>query len=384
MRGARRWTAALTWATSATAAALTVHSLVNLRLLRSPHVCDTGPEPPDREPLSVLLPLRDEEHRLEPGLRTLLAAITRYGSRAELVVVDDRSSDGTRALVDRLVAEHPPAGTRVRVLSGTPVPHGWLGKPWACAQLAEAADPNSTVLVLVDADVELQPEALVDVVNLLRHSGLDLISPWPRQVAQSWAERLVQPLQQWSWLTTVPLKVAERSARPSLAAANGQLLVVDRGAYERAGGHAAARDQVLDDIALLRAVVRAGGHGAPVDGTQLALCRMYTGWQDLRDGYSRSLWSAFGSRAGAAAVVGGLGLVYVWPVLAAAAGSPVGAAGYAVGVLGRACVARRTGARVWPDVLAHPASVVLLGWLTARSWRGHARGTLRWKGRRIG
>jgi hypothetical protein len=202
-------------------------------------------------------------------------------------------------------------------------------------------------------------------------------------VAATWAERLVQPLQQWSWLSTVPLRLAERSARPSLAAANGQLLVVDRAAYDRAGGYAAVRGEVLDDIALLRAVLRSGGRGVPVDGTSLARCRMYTGWADLRDGYSRSLWSAFGSRAGAACVVGGLGLVYVWPALAAVAGSPVGAAGYACGVLGRVAVARRTGTRAWPDALAHPLSVVLLGWLTARSWRGHLRGTLTWKGRQI-
>jgi hypothetical protein len=210
------------------------------------------------------------------------------------------------------------------------------------------------------------------------------VSPYPRQIAASVAERLVQPLLQWSWLTFLPLRAAETSARESLVAANGQLLAVDRIAYDRAGGHAAVRDEVLDDLALLRAVKRAGGRGVVVDGTDLATCRMYDGWAELRDGYTKSLWSAFGSPGGAAATVGVLELAYVVPPAALLLrGSRVGALGYAAGVVGRVLVGRRVGTRVWPDALAHPASVAALGLLTARSWRGHHDGTLRWKGRTL-
>lgn len=376
----RRRTPTLTWVATAGAAALTLHTWANARLLRTPQ----QPSPADgtplaRERVSVLVPVRDEAFRLEPNLRSVLETLSAYGPHAELVVLDDRSRDGSRELADDLMSEYP--DLRSRVVVGAPPPEGWLGKTWACAQLSELADARSTAFVFVDADVTLQPEALGAVVTLLRSTGLDLVSPWPRQLSQTWSERLVQPLQQWSWLTTVPLRLAERSSRPSLAAANGQLLVVDRTAYERAGGHGSVRADVLDDISLLRAVIRSGGHGAPVDGTTLATCRMYRGWDELSAGYTKSLWAAFGPPVGAAAVLGGLGFVYVWPFVAALAGSPVGAVGYACGVLGRAVTARRTGGRAWPDSLAHPVSVVLLGWLTARSWRGHRAGTLSWKGR---
>jgi Glycosyl transferase family 2 len=365
---------ALTWATSAMAVALTVHTATNLRRLRRP---DDRPPPPD-ERISVLLPLRDEAHRVGPTLEALRGALDACPG-AELVVLDDRSTDGTADLVRRAFAEDP----QVRLLTGSPRPAGWLGKPWACDQLARAATPASTVLVFLDADVRLRPQGLAGTVGLLRSSGLDLVSPYPRQDAVGAAERLVQPLLQWSWLTTLPLRLAERSARPSLAAANGQLLAVDRAAYRRAGGHGAVRAQVLDDLALVRAIKATGGRGGVVDGTDLADCRMYDGWPDLREGYSKSLWAAFGSPAGAAAAIGVLAAVYVWPAAAALAGSPVGAVGYAAGVLGRVLTARRTGGRAWPDTLAHPASVFTLGWLTARSVRGHRRGTLRWKGRPV-
>ncbi len=365
----------LTQLTAATAVALTAHTVVNLALLRTPTATLAD------EPVAVLLPVRDEVHRLEPALRSLIAALDAYPGTARLLVLDDESTDGTAALVRRVVGRDQ----RVTLLSGAPRPAGWLGKPWACQKLADAAeaadDTDAAVLVFVDADVVLQQHAVAATVAQLRDLRLDLVSPYPRQVAVTAAERLVQPLLQWSWLTTLPLRLAERSRRPSLGAANGQLLAVDAATYRRAGGHAAVRADVLDDLALLRAVKAVGGRGTVTDGTHLATCRMYDGWPDLRDGYTKSLWTAFGSPAGAVATVGFLGAVYVWPPLAAVRGSRAGAVGYAAGVMGRALVAGRTGGRVWPDSLGHPASVLVLGWLTGRSLLGRRRGTLRWKGR---
>lgn len=366
----------LTAAGTALSMALTAHTVVNLGRLRRPRAT---PEPTG-DVLSVLLPLRDEADRVEPTLVALLAACDGYPGPVELVVLDDGSTDGTADVVRRVVGTRPD----VRVVTGAALPPGWLGKPHACWQLAGAARPDSTVLAFVDADVTLAPHALAASVDLLRHSGLDLVCPYPRQRAESGAERLVQPLLQWSWLTTLPLAVAERSVRPSLSAGNGQLLVVDRTAYDRAGGHAAVRSEVLEDLALVRAVKASGGRGGMVDGTALATCRMYDGWPALRDGYAKSLWAAFGSPAGAAAVSGLLAVAYVVPPVAAVARrSRLGLVGYAAGVAGRVVVARRTGSRAWPDPLAHPASVLTLTWLTALSWRRHRRGTLTWKGRAL-
>ena len=353
------------------AVALTAHSLLNLRVLRVP---DDDPAPVT-EKVSVLLPVRDEAHRVRRCVESL---VEQTGvPDLEILVLDDGSRDGTADVVLAAAGGDP----RVRILPGSPPPTGWLGKTNACARLA--AQASGSVLVFVDADVRLAPHAVAATVGLLRRHGLDLVSPYPRQLARTPAERLVQPLLQWSWLTTLPLRLAETSPRPSLAAANGQLLAVDTATYTRAGGHGAVRAEVLDDIALLRAVKAVGGTGGVVDGSHLATCRMYDGWTAVRDGYSKSLWSAFGSRAGAAATVAGLGLLYVVPPLAALRGSRAGLAGYAAAVVGRYAVAERTGGRSLPDSLAHPASVAVLGWLTARSWRLHGSGALEWKGRAL-
>lgn len=367
----RRALRGLVAAGSVGAGALSAHTAVNARLLRTP----PHDPPPVAERVSVLLPLRDEAGRVEPCLRSVLAQTG--VPDLEVVVLDDGSTDGTADVVRRVVGDDP----RVTLLSGGDLPLGWLGKPWACQRLVDAA--TGAVLVLVDADVVLAPHAVAATVALLRWSGLDLVCPYPRQVTGTVAERLVQPLLQWSWLATLPLRAAERSPRESLVAANGQLLAVDAEALARAGGYGAVRGEVLDDIALLRAVKRSGGRGVVVDGTDVATCRMYEGWSEVRDGYSKSLWSAFGSPAGAVGTVGFLGLCFVVPPVAAVLGSRVGLLGYAAGVAGRVVAARRTGGRFWPDALAHPVSVAVFAGLTARSWRLRRRGELSWKGRPV-
>jgi hypothetical protein len=350
-----------------------VHATLNVALLRRP----PADPPPVRRPVTVVVPARDEETQIGSCLAALLDQ--RGVPSLRVVVVDDGSTDGTAAAV-RAVTDQ-----RVRLVRADPPPAGWLGKPHACATgVAASEDGADGLLVFVDADVRLFPDAIAGAVAVLERYGLDLVSPGPRPVATGPAERLVQPLLAWSWATTLPLRVAERSRRPSLAAANGQFLVLTRHGYERAGGHAAVRGEVLEDIALLRAVKRAGGRGVPIDGSRLAACRMYDGWPALRDGYAKSLWAAVGGRpAAGVAAVAVLTAVWVVPPLAALRGSRAGLIGWLSGAAGRAVVAAATGSRIWPDVLAHPVSILLLDVLMARSVAGHRRGTLTWRNRRL-
>ena len=358
---------------SGAAVAGAVHAAVNVALLRRP---PTGP-PPVRRPVTVVLPVRDEEEQVGGCLAAVLAQEGVPDLR--VVVVDDGSTDGTADVV-RAVAD-----PRVRLVAASDPPPGWLGKPHACATGAGlAADADDGVLVFLDADVRLFPDAVAGAVAVLDAHGLDLVSPWPRPVTASVAERLVQPLGPWLWVTALPVRLAERSRRPSLTAANGQFLVVRRSAYTRAGGHAAVRGEVIEDVALARAVKRAGGRAVPVDGSRLAACRMYDGWPALRAGYAKSLWASVGGSPGAsAAVAAGLTAVWVLPALAALRGSRAGLLGYAAGVAGRAVSAAATGSRVWPDSLAHPLSMLLFDVLLAGSVRGRRRGTLSWRGRAL-
>jgi glycosyltransferase involved in cell wall biosynthesis len=323
--------------------------------------------------VSLLVPARDEADVIGHCLASLRAQVA--VDDLEILVLDDRSGDGT----PQVIAHHTD-DPRVHLIAGeSEPPEGWLGKPWACQRLADAA--KGEVLVFVDADVTLAPDAVARVVALLDSGEVDAVSPYPRQVTSTWAERIVQPLLQWSWATLLPLDLAERSPRTSLVAANGQLLAITREAYDEIGGHASVRGEVLDDVALFQQLKLARRRGALADGTDVATCHMYDDWADLRDGYGKSLWSAFGSPAGAAGFVALTVLAYVVPPMAALLGSRIGAVGYAGAVAGRAVVAQRVGGRVWPDSLAHPVSVLTFGYLVARSFVGRRRGTLAWKAR---
>ncbi len=353
----------------------TAHTMVNLRLLRVPL-----PDPPAAQlRVSLLLPVRDEAHRVAPCLAALSAQ--QGVSELEILVLDDGSTDRTAEVV-RAAADDDP---RLRLLSGEPLPPGWLGKPHACAQLAQAA--SGSILVFVDADVVLAPNAVAATVALLREHDLDLVCPYPRQLAETALERLVQPLLQWSWLTFLPLRIAESSRRTSLVAANGQLLACHAAAYELAGGHAAVRDAVLEDIELAKAFKNHGLRIAMADGTDVAVCRMYGSARELREGYAKSLWSAFGSPAGAVAASAFLGWLYVVPPLGALFGRGAtrraGIIGLVAGLTGRAVVARRVGSRVWPDSVGHPLSITVLVAMTADSIRRRRSGKLSWKGRAL-
>jgi glycosyltransferase involved in cell wall biosynthesis len=348
------------------ALAILGHTIVNALLLRRPLKVAAAID----ESVSLLVPMRDEAGKAEPCIRALLAQ--RNLADVEVLVYDDGSADGTADIVRNV------GGDRVTIRTGPPPEVGELGKPVACARLAAAA--RGTALVFVDADVLLAPDGVGRALTLMRSAGLQFVSPYPRQMTGSILERLVQPLLQWSWLAFLPLRVAERSARPSLAAANGQFLVVDAAAYRTSGGHVV--DDVLDDVALARALRATGARGGFVDGTTLATCRMYDGPRALVDGYAKSLWRVFGSAAGAIAVTGLLVAVFVVP-FALVVVTPWAYPAAAAGVLSRSVAAARTGGRMTLAAALHPLSILIFAALVVVSFRRRRRGRLTWKGRAI-
>lgn len=359
-----------------TATALAAHAALNMRRIRRPG--DEGVTVHER--VSILLPARNEAHRIAPTLKSLLA---QEGlPDLEILVLDDGSTDGTGDVIRQVVGADP----RVKVIDGPDdlPPRGWLGKSWACHRLAQEA--TGDVLVFVDADVQLTARAVASTIHHMRDGGLDLLSPYPRQVAVTTAERLIQPLVVWSWVTALPIGITERSHYPSMAAAVGQFLVVDARAYRISGGHAAVAGMILEDVGVLRALKRAGFRGAPADGSAVASCRMYESWPEIYEGYTKSVWSAVQPSPVAYGLIAVLALAYIAPPVFAVLGPDRatrmwGLAGYTSGVAGRYVVARRTGERIWPDLLAQPVSVTIFAGLILASLRRHRAGTITWRGR---
>jgi chlorobactene glucosyltransferase len=333
----------------------------------------------------VLVPARDEERDVGPCLRSLLAQ--EYPA-FEVWVLDDGSSDGTARVLEGLAQ----GDGRLGVMQGAPTPSGWLGKHWACHQLAGAADGE--LLLFTDADTRHHPLALREAVAALQAEGADLLSALPRQEAGSWAERLLVPILSWSILSFLPLALARRVRLPALSAAVGQFLLFRREAYEGIGGHAAVRDDAVDDLALARRAVAAGLTVRLADGHERVRCRMYEGAREVWEGLSKNLYAAFGYRA--------LALLFVWLWLAVVFLQPVVVlACYVVGsgITGRSVVLalaavgealllwglhhRRFGYRLWWAAL-YPWTMAWMVGVALSSLALTVTGRATWKGRRMG
>jgi hypothetical protein len=253
---------------------------MNLRLYAQP------PFPVAGQPLpcvSVLIPARNEERSIGQAVAAVLAS---KGVTLEIIVLDDHSEDRTAAIVEALAA----TDDRVRLEPAPELPAGWCGKQHACWTLARKA--HHPLLVFIDADVRLAPDALARMAHFMALSGADLASGIPHQETVGLLERLVIPLIHFIMLGFVPFRWMRRSRRPSISAGCGQLFIARREAYDRAGGHAAIRDTLHDGIKLPRAFRVAGLRTDLFDATDLATCRMYQS--------PREVWFGLAKNAGEA------------------------------------------------------------------------------------
>ena len=322
------------------------------------------------ETIGVLVPMRNEAENVE-GLIATLAA--QEGS-LHFYLLDDNSEDQTFELLQRFTQ----TDSRFTVIKGGVLKDKWIGKTWALQQLFDASDEE--ILVSIDADVRLSNDAINKAVTSLNSTRLDFVSPYPRQIAQSFAERLIQPLLQWSWLTTVPLRYAESSGQQSMAIANGQFFVVRRSALAAIGGYQSVKHAVIDDVFLARELVKNGSSGTVINGSEIAETRMYATWSQIKAGYGKSLNQAFGSIVGAVFVVAFLIATCIAPLLLGLLGNPYGWLGFAAIVGTRVLSAMKSRGRVLDSVL-HPISVLALVYLIVYSYL--RRGSIQWKGRTV-
>jgi chlorobactene glucosyltransferase len=338
----------------------------------------------DMQPkLSVLIPARNEAAVIEGTVTALLAQGYR---NFELILLDDNSTDGTADLV-RQAAEGDP---RLRVINGQPLPDGWAGKNWACHQLSQAA--GGEYLVFTDADVRWGDGALQALVNELADTRADVLTIWSTQDTETLGERWCVSLMALVVLGYLPHLAVNYIPHPVFAAANGQCLTLKREAYDRIGGHAAVRQEIVEDIRMAQIAKANGLRLRMTDGNGRVRCRMYRSWSDVRNGYAKNITAGYGdSLWGLLAGSVFHWLVFLWPWVwlgwSLIAGESEQASWAAVlvalGVLVRALTAAATRQRVI-DAIFMPVSVVLMTVIAAQSAYWYMRyGGPRWKGRTI-
>ncbi|MFQ3534851.1 MAG: glycosyltransferase family 2 protein [Aggregatilineales bacterium] len=333
---------------------------------------------PQEQPfVSILIPARNEAAVIGETVRSLLAQ--RYPN-FELIVLDDSSSDGTGEVV-RLAAGNDP---RLCLLSGAPLPEGWGGKNWACHQLSEAA--QGEWLLFTDADVRWAPEALSALMAQAQRTRADLLTVWATQVTQTWPERLIVPLMLFAILAYLPIVMVHYSGWMIFAAANGQVMLFRRAAYQKIGGHAAVRDRVVEDVTLARRIKVAGLRLRMFDGNGLISCRMYQGWSAVRDGFAKNILAGHGDSVPfllISTVLHWLAYVapFVWLLLSGFGLLPLLLCAGVIAL--RMLTAAATRQRLI-DAFFMPLSVILMTRIAAQAlyWRLR-HGGVQWKGRTL-
>ena len=325
-----------------------------------------------KKAVTILAPMRNEAENVPEFISALSAQMGVRNLR--IIVINDGSTDKTAELLDTVIGNDK----RFAVIDSPVQRMGWLGKVSALQAGYQAAE--SEYIITLDADVRLEPNAVMRAITQLERLKLDFTSPYPRQIAQTFPEKLIQPLLHWSWMSTIVLRLAEKYPRRSTAVGNGQFFVVRKSALDAIDGFTSVSNQILDDIELARSLIGAGFKGVVTEGSGIASTRMYSSLDEIRQGYGKSLWKAFGGPIGTVIAIAFIFLTGIVPVILIFNGYLIGWFIYLYIAFSREISAIRSRSNPLYAFL-HPISSALLIYLIIYSWR--KRGTIQWTGRTV-
>lgn len=309
--------------------------------------------------VSIIIPARNEEANLGACLESLIA---QTGVRFEIIVVDDGSTDQTRAIALSFT------GVRLifpRALPNEVTADSCTGKNNAL--MAGVKDARAPWLLFTDADTVHLPGSLARALAEAKKEKADLLSYSPEQIVETFWERAVMPVVFAELAAEFPpAKVRDRNS--GTVAANGQYILVKRDAYERAGGHGAVANEILEDVALAKAFRRAGLRVYFRYGGDAVRARMYHNWGQLRDGWTKNLALLFPHPMRRAFLLTSWWLI-AWslPLL--------------IPTIALFLRIRRANFSIGNTLLATSCGVPVFAYLLLRSHRSHVRGTVSWKDR---
>lgn len=250
----------------------------------------------DKPSVSICIPARNEERAIE---RSVQSALDQTYSKVEVVVLNDESTDATPNILDRIKKNNQ---EKLYIIQGENKPDNWIGKPWACHQLSEKA--SGELLLFMDADAWLEPNAVNRIVQSMRHQHVDFITVWPIQKLGTFWEKVVIPVMYYGLLSLLPARYVhrkpqwlpsslERKFASSFAAACGQCMVFSQKAYQAIGGHQSVKDEIVEDVALAKQIKRNGFTMRMYHGRGAVHCRMYTSEDEMWQGFRKNFLALY-------------------------------------------------------------------------------------------
>lgn len=332
--------------------------------------------------LSVLIPVRNERERL-PQLVGMLRNL--QPAPLEVILCDDSSDDGSREWLQQNLPLYG-EGDQISWFPAPAKPEGWIGKNWACYQLAQRA--KGDWLMFIDADVRLAEHSIGSMADGIRRFAVDssanisLVTAVPSLEASSLLVGLLKSIVPFSVFTLLPLPLSERHPHPAFAFANGQLIAFAREYYRRMQPHERVRNAVLEDVQLARLVKQDGSEVRILDARKILRVSMYRRLGEAVDGFSKNGVAVCGTWWSASIVGLALALVYLVPVAEmvwlGVTGWHVAHYALSAGLFG---ISGWMAGLPWWYGMLFPLSLSIGEMVLWRSIGWYLRGEVRWKGR---
>ena len=323
--------------------------------------------------VSILIPARNELDNIIPLLESIQQQ--KY-QNYEVIIYDDNSSDDTYTLCSAFVATHP----RFTVIKGGEPPDGWLGKSYACSQLARHA--TGQYFLFLDANVRLTDDFINSAVHRMHIYTLGLLSLFPNQVMHTIGEKTTVPLLHYMLLNLLPLRLIYLVKNDLIAIASGQCMLFDAAIYRQNLWHSKVKNKVLAETQIMKQVKAAGHNGEVLLANGMLDSRMYWGYTDAITGFSKNLLPAFNY---------GIPALFIYILLLAAGPMVIlmtlnlNLIFFMVGLimLTRVMTSLSAGQNAGENLVLHPLQMINLVIIAFLSVQKHLTGNLIWKGRGI-
>lgn len=237
--------------------------------------------------VSLLIPARNEAKRILPLLQSI---VNQDFKNYEVIVLDDHSTDETYPLCSTFSAQN----SNFKVIKGAALPQDWLGKNYACHQLAQQA--TGKYLLFLDADEVIYNGLIQNSLHRMKLHKLSLLSLFTWQKMETYGEKTTVPLMHFLLLNLLPLVLVRISKWSTFSAASGQMMLFDAETYHQHLWHEQVRSKVVEDIEIVKKVKMAQLPAEALLANKMIACRMYENYQEALDGFSKNIIAGFGNQ----------------------------------------------------------------------------------------
>jgi glycosyltransferase involved in cell wall biosynthesis len=323
--------------------------------------------------VSILIPARNEAE----NILMLLQSIKQQDYRNyEVIIYDDESTDDTYAICEEFAAKN----ANFTIIKGGLLPTGWIGKNYACHQLAKKA--NGSYFLFLDADELVNKSLINSSVHRMQLYKLGLLSLFANQNMKTFGEKATVPLLHYTLLNLLPIRLVYLFKSPLFSVACGQFMLFDADIYHKNQWHKKAKDKVVEDASIMKLVKTNGYNGEVLLANSMLTCRMYKTYREALDGFSKNALAAFNYNILGLLIY--ILLIFGGPVLIISTLN-INLIFFMCGLilLPRVMISLSAGQNAWMNILLHPIQMVNLVIISFLSIQRYLTRTNVWKGRRV-